>query len=215
MSRNRFFTADHHFGHANILKHESEKRRNKHGSKFLSIDQMDDYLVDQWNATVKADDLVYYLGDFSMKLQSTLDILPFLNGEKILIAGNHDSFFKQLVDTDPQKHRKARECALQAGFSEVHLRHEIDLPSVGLVLLSHFPYSPPENERADLSANDLRYLEHRPTRGKEKLLLHGHVHSEWIVHQYKNMPPMLNVGVDMWRMRPVSETEIIEKFRRL
>lgn len=215
MSRNRFFTADHHFGHTNILKHESENRRNKHGSRFSSIDQMDDYLVDQWNATVKAGDVVYYLGDFSMKLQNTLDILPFLNGEKTLIAGNHDSFFKQLVGTDQHKKREARESALQAGFSEVHLRLEIDLPGVGLVLLSHFPYAPPENERADLSAYELRYLEHRPVRGKEKLLLHGHVHSEWLAHQYNNMPPMLNVGVDMWGMRPASEAEIVENFRGL
>jgi calcineurin-like phosphoesterase family protein len=45
--------------------------------------------------------------------------------------------------------------------------------------------------------------------------LHGHVHSEWLTNTYAGLPPMLNIGVDMWGMRPVSEAEIVEKFRGL
>ena len=64
MTQKRFFTADQHFGHVNILKYEAEKRRDAFGNKFKSIDDMDSFIVDQWNATVTEGDLVYCLGDF-------------------------------------------------------------------------------------------------------------------------------------------------------
>ena len=90
----RFFTADPHFGHTHILRYEAQNRRDAYGSSFASIDHMDTYLVDQWNATVAAGDLVYCLGDFSYKLHTMHAILPYLNGAKVLIVGNHDPFFK-------------------------------------------------------------------------------------------------------------------------
>src|ERR1035437_3448421 len=96
MTKKRFFTSDQHFGHTNILKYEDEKRRDTFGNKFLSIDDMDSFIVAQWNATVAEGDLVYCLGDFCYKLQQMRDVLPFLNGEKVLISGNHDPFFKKL-----------------------------------------------------------------------------------------------------------------------
>lgn len=106
---------------------------------------------------------------------------------------------------------EAQELALQAGFVEVLLQHEIAIPGVGLVRLSHFPYAPPNQK--GLSDFELRYLEYRPAKGREKLLLHGHVHSQWLERDYPGLPMMLNVGVDMWGMRPVAEAEIIDKFR--
>ena len=206
-----FFTSDQHFGHTNILKYQAEERLNEHGFQFSTVEQMDDYLVDQWNATVTPNDVVYCLGDFCYGYQQMCDVLPFLNGEKILISGNHDPFFKMIVGTDSRSKIKAQELALQAGFREVHLHHEIFLSGIGLVRLSHFPYAPPNPK--GLPDVELRYLAHRPVRGREELLLHGHVHSQWLEHTYPGLPMMLNVGVDMWGMKPVSELEVIEKFR--
>ncbi len=213
MTRNRFFTSDHHFGHANILNYEDEMRRDAHGERFSSVNMMDDYLVDQWNATVAQGDVVYCLGDFCYKFQPMCDVLPFLNGEKILITGNHDPFFKKLILGDVHSKASVRALALQAGFSEIYLHHTITLPGIGTVQLSHFPYAPRDTK--GLPDYELRYLEHRPARRAEKLLLHGHVHSEWLTNTYAGLPPMLNIGVDMWGMRPVSEAEIVEKFRGL
>ena len=213
MHRNRFFTADQHFGHANILKYEDEMRRDAHGTRFSSIGKMDDYLVNQWNASVTKNDVVYCLGDFCYMFQQMCDVLPFLNGEKILISGNHDPFFKGLISGDVRLLEDARDLALQAGFSAIHLHHEIVLPEIGTVQLSHFPYAPRNTD--GLPDYELRYLEHRPARRAEKLLLHGHVHSKWLTNTYAGFPPMLNIGVDMWEMRPVSEAEIVDKFRGL
>lgn len=213
MSQHRFFTSDQHFGHANILKYQAEERLNEHGFLFPTVEQMDDYLVDQWNSVVAENDLVYCLGDFCYNFQQMCDVMPFLNGEKILITGNHDPFFKMLVGTDSRSKMEAQELALQAGFIEVYLQHTIVIPDIGLVRLSHFPYAPPNQN--GLPDAVLRYLAHRPARGREKLLLHGHVHSQWLEHAYTGLPMMLNVGVDMWRMRPIAEAEIVEKFRGL
>lgn len=213
MHRKRFFTSDQHFGHANILKYEDEMRRDAHGNRFSSIEKMNDYLVDQWNATVAEGDLVYCLGDFCYKFQYMCDVLPFLNGEEILITGNHDPFFKKLIRGDVRSQESVRVLALEAGFSEIYLHHTIILDGIGAVQLSHFPYAPRNTK--DLPDYEFRYLEHRPTRGTEKLLLHGHSHSEWLTKTYLGMPPMLNIGVDMWGMRPVAEVEIVEIVRGL
>jgi calcineurin-like phosphoesterase family protein len=212
MTQKRFFTSDQHFGHTNILKYEDEKRRDKFGNKFLSIDEMDSFIVDQWNVTVAEGDLVYCLGDFCYKMQQMRDVLPFLNGEKILISGNHDPFFKKLNNVTAGSRAYARDLALEAGFSDLHLELEINLPDIGLVRLSHFPYAPTNKE--GLKDSELRYLGNRPRVGKESLLLHGHVHSQWQTKQDEGKPLMLNVGVEVWGMRPASEVEIVELFKR-
>lgn len=211
MSHKRFFTSDQHFGHANILKYEAAMRRDEFGSAFRSVDKMDDYIVDQWNAHVAPDDIVYCLGDFCYKLQQTCDMLPFLNGEKILVCGNHDPFFENLNSTKVADRALARELALQAGFSEVHLELAVEIKGIGRVLLSHFPYEPSNKE--GLSQSSLRYLINRPAVGKEKMLLHGHVHSQWLTHQEEGKPFMLNVGIDVWGMRPVYEDDIVDLFK--
>ncbi|OYV28372.1 MAG: hypothetical protein B7Z79_13075 [Thiomonas sp. 20-64-9] len=91
-----FFTADQHFGHANILKYEADSRKNDKGITFRSVEQMNEAIVDRWNAVVAPGDTVYSLGDFSYKLHTIGEYLPHLNGRVILITGNHDPFFKRM-----------------------------------------------------------------------------------------------------------------------
>lgn len=185
-------------------------RRNTHGERFLSVGQMDEYLIEQWNRTVSPGDTVYHLGDISYKLHTIEKILPFLNGNVILVVGNHDPFFKRLHCSVPRMHREAREEALQAGFASLHIEHFITIAGIGLVQLSHFPYKPPK----DAPEHDQRYLELRPKPGKEAALLHGHVHGQWLHQTYPGLPPMINVGVEMWKMRPVSEALLVEAFQQ-
>lgn len=80
-----FVTADHHFGHANIIK--LCKR------PFDNVTHMDEGMVQRWNSVVGKDDFVYHLGDFcfrSNSLEYMRGIFNRLNGHKILITGNHD-----------------------------------------------------------------------------------------------------------------------------
>lgn len=84
-----WFTSDSHFGHYNIIKYCNRP--------FSTTEEMDEYLIDKWNSVVKKGDIVYHLGDFqitgySKKHQQLVSkTLKKLNGNKILITGNHDS----------------------------------------------------------------------------------------------------------------------------
>jgi calcineurin-like phosphoesterase family protein len=78
-----WFTADHHFGHQAILDHVNRP--------FSSVDEMDECLINRWNAVVKDTDCVWYLGDLSLMPRSrVLPILRQLNGEIMFVPGGHD-----------------------------------------------------------------------------------------------------------------------------
>jgi calcineurin-like phosphoesterase family protein len=84
-----WITSDHHFGHKNILNFKLDD-----GSKlrdFPSYEDMEAFMVDQWNSRIAPDDKVYHLGDFSMT-KKHIEVASRLNGRKTLILGNHDIF---------------------------------------------------------------------------------------------------------------------------
>jgi calcineurin-like phosphoesterase family protein len=78
-----WFTADHHFGHGNIITHCARPYR--------SAIEMDFDLVRRWNDVVMPGDTVWHLGDFAWRGCVDLpDIFAALHGRKHLIRGNHD-----------------------------------------------------------------------------------------------------------------------------
>jgi len=84
MTKNIFFTSDHHFGHNNIIKFCNRP--------FGSIGEMNEELIKRWNEKVGPDDEVYHLGDFALGNPAEFtDIANRLNGTIYLINGNHDS----------------------------------------------------------------------------------------------------------------------------
>ena len=74
-----FVTSDIHLGHANIIKYAHRP--------FKDVDEMNTTIINNWNATVRPDDVVYILGDVGF---GTKDWLSLLNGRHIWIKGNHD-----------------------------------------------------------------------------------------------------------------------------
>lgn len=84
---NIFLCSDHHFGHANILKFTDND--GKPLRVFDDVDHMNEYMVMQHNRTVGPNDKVYMLGDLAMS-KKFLPILARMNGQKVLIRGNHD-----------------------------------------------------------------------------------------------------------------------------
>jgi calcineurin-like phosphoesterase family protein len=112
-----WFTADTHFGHANIIKFM--------GRPFAHTDEMDEAMIQTWNNTVQEKDVVYMLGDFSFhNVKQTNQILYKLNGNLHLIKGNHDSS-KNL--------KKMHTWRWVKDYYE--LRHEGQL-----TVLSHYPF---------------------------------------------------------------------------
>ena len=84
---NIFITSDLHVGHIGVIKF-----LNNDGTKLRpwdTVEEMDEALIKNWNAVVRPKDKVYNLGDVVIN-RKALPTLARLNGEKILIKGNHD-----------------------------------------------------------------------------------------------------------------------------
>ena len=83
-----FFTADTHFGHENVIQFDKRP--------FASADEMDEEMIKRWNNKVGKGDLVYVLGDMIWKSITDYSepLIKSLNGQIILIKGNHDQFIK-------------------------------------------------------------------------------------------------------------------------
>jgi len=112
-----FLVSDTHFGHKGVCHFT----RNDGVTKLRPFDtpeEMDEFMVEAWNAKVKPNDKVYHLGDVVINRRS-LPIMDRLNGDKVLIRGNHDIF----KDEDYRKY-----------FRELRAYHVMN----GMIL-SHIP----------------------------------------------------------------------------
>ena len=101
-----WFTADTHFGHKKIIEHSKRP--------FLSVEEMNEVLVHNWNACVAPNDTVWHLGDieFRGKDQDAAYWLRQLNGHIHVCIGNHD---------DPKVLAQSRAASVQ---DVKYLRHE-------------------------------------------------------------------------------------------
>jgi calcineurin-like phosphoesterase family protein len=112
-----FLVSDTHFGHAGVCRFT----RNDGVTKLRpwdSAEEMDEAMVEAWNAKVRPNDKVYHLGDVVIN-RKALGIMRRLNGDKVLIRGNHDIF----RDDDYREH-----------FRELRAYHVMN----GMIL-SHIP----------------------------------------------------------------------------
>jgi calcineurin-like phosphoesterase family protein len=85
-----FLVSDTHFGHTGVCKFT----RNDGVTKLRpwdNADEMDEEMIKRWNETVRPNDKVYHLGDVVIN-RKALKTLHRLNGDKVLIRGNHDIF---------------------------------------------------------------------------------------------------------------------------
>lgn len=86
---NVFLASDYHFSHKNILTFK--KPDGSPLREFNDVNHMNEYMVMQHNRVVGPKDKIYMLGDIGLsKSASGFEILSRMNGEKILIKGNHD-----------------------------------------------------------------------------------------------------------------------------
>lgn len=78
-----YVISDTHFHHSNIIKYCNRP--------FKDINEMNETIINNWNSIVKKDDTIYHLGDFCLSNDDEIkNIFNKLNGNKILIRGNHD-----------------------------------------------------------------------------------------------------------------------------
>ena len=164
----QFVTADTHFLDEHLLGIDKFAPR-----PFLTVEQMDQEIIQSWNELVGENDTVYHLGDIavyfakpqSKAYEKIFKILNSLNGHLILIKGNHDNrgLFKYLAKNNYSFNGKPK-------FSF----HDVGV----LLKYDHRQY----------------YLTHYPMMlgiAPQIINLHGHIH-HYAVPAKEN----INVGID-------------------
>ena len=86
-----FLVSDTHFGHAGVCRFTHPDDATVKLRPWDDPDEMDEEMVRRWNDTVRPSDKVYHLGDVVIN-RKALRTLHRLNGDKVLIRGNHDIF---------------------------------------------------------------------------------------------------------------------------
>ncbi len=143
----RYYISDCHFFHQRL--NDSMDKRG-----FQDVDEMTEYMIEQWNSKVKRNDEVVILGDFSWgRAVQTAEVLERLNGKKFLITGNHDHFLKE-KNFDASKY-----------FGWVEPYKELS-DNRRRVILSHYPIVCYNHQyRKNEEGQPITYM------------LHGHIHS--------------------------------------
>lgn len=155
----RYYISDLHFYHANMNTQMDQRG-------FASFEEMNEYMIEQWNRKVRKNDEVVILGDFSIaKGEKTNELLQRLKGKKYLIVGNHDRFLND----------KTFDRSL---FKRIELYMELN-DNKRKVILSHYPVF---CYNGQYRLND---------QGEPKVyMLYGHVHNtydELLINHFQNI----------------------------
>jgi calcineurin-like phosphoesterase family protein len=86
-----FLVSDTHFGHAGVCRFTHPDDATVKLRPWDDPAEMDEEMIRRWNDRVRPSDKVYHLGDVVINRKS-LSTLARLNGDKVLIRGNHDIF---------------------------------------------------------------------------------------------------------------------------
>jgi calcineurin-like phosphoesterase family protein len=128
-----FLVSDTHFGHAGVCRF----MRNDGITKLRPWDdpqEMDEEMIRRWNERVRPNDKVYHLGDVVIN-RRCLPTLARLNGDKVLIRGNHDIFRD---DEYRQYFRELRAYHVMNGLILSHIPvHEASLGRFGCNIHGH------------------------------------------------------------------------------
>jgi calcineurin-like phosphoesterase family protein len=128
-----FLVSDTHFGHEKTCT-TFKKNDGSPLRPFSSSEEMDEEMIRRWNERVKPADKVYHLGDVVIS-RKHLCTLRRLNGDKVLIRGNHDIFKL----TDYMEHfRDIRSYHVMNGLILSHIPiHEQQLGRFGCNIHGH------------------------------------------------------------------------------
>ena len=124
--RKVFFSSDHHFGHANVIKYTNRP--------FANVQEMDNELIARHNSVVSKNDIVYFVGDFAFysEPEKIINILKKMNGEKHFISGNHDrGMFKEEIMKNFQTFSKSP-------LKEIYVEDKTAKGGKQLIVLCHY-----------------------------------------------------------------------------
>lgn len=181
-----FFTADHHFGHANIIRFCNRPFKNS--------EEMDQALIQRWNEVVSNNDTVYHLGDFTLgenaqkyfsQLKGKIKVLPGSHdwrwwGKNYVTASSYRVIYCSPIEEFADK---------SIGFGEGRFPNKSNRE--GLIVLCHY---------AMLTWSMSHYGSYH---------LFGHSHGK-----LKGQPNSFDIGVDCTDFYPLSLEQVLERFRQ-
>lgn len=175
---NLFFTADLHLGHGNIIRSCDRP--------FISENQMDLELMQNYNDTIQPGDVVCIIGDLMFKNSEDPEYyLENLGGQKHLILGNHD--YHWIEERHLSYFESVKENALVKIFP--------DGGSVcKLIFLHHYS------------------CRTWPSKHYGAHHLYGHSHGSL---EHRIVPGSFDAGVDNWGYRPFSYEQAVENFNKI
>ena len=206
LSVRRWFTSDTHLGHSNIIMYSNREQfqipgvpyKNKYRTyeSHPDIDLHDDTIISNINDAVSKDDILYHLGDFSFKGKTRIkEYRQRISCDNIiLIIGNHDQYRIKPKDDIKKIQNNYKDI-----FSDIQFYSEVEIGSYPF-FLTHIPVYDDE------SIPD-------PMMYKNPANIHGHIHTinNPLFYQ-KGSIACLDVGVDNFRFKPVSENEILRLY---
>jgi calcineurin-like phosphoesterase family protein len=194
---NTFFTSDWHIGHDNVIKYSNRP--------FKDVGHMSEVLVNNYNASVKSDDICYFLGDMGLCKGDTLrSVIDSLNGTKVLILGNHDK--------NPTAMRRLGFDVVMYSARLVIARENVTLshcPLRGIYredvtgMRGYDPNNPKENWHGEAKHSSMFSV-----ADEGQYHLHGHIHSPNNGKSVRILDRQFDVGVDANKYRVVSQGEI-------
>lgn len=138
-----WYTSDSHFHHKAVIDFCNRP--------FNDVDEMNAAMIKNWNGVVGDTDQVYHLGDFCFGgVEKWKEILDQLNGEIILIKGNHDDSKALKKLTNEGYFKEVHEVGLYKKQKYDGVKYQM--------WLSHYPMEIGLRER--------------------KFSIHGHLHDE-------------------------------------
>ena len=185
---NVYLTSDTHFNHGNIIKFCKRP--------FKDAEEMNQMLIENWNKKVPKDGIVFHLGDFAWGgYEAWKNIREQLNGEIILIKGNHE-----MKNLTPKAEKELFKYSTWQMMVEIEGRK---------VLLNHFPYLCYSGVYRDANAQVYQCF--------------GHVHLSNVAERNGGKdcprcfdmlyPLQYDVGVDFNNFTPLSWYEVNEKIQ--
>ena len=128
-----FLVSDTHFGHLGVCRFTRSDGVTKL-RPWDNAEEMDEFMIKAWNERVGHKDKVYHLGDVVINRRA-LPTIARLNGDKVLIRGNHDIF----RDEEYREHfRELRAYHVVEGMIFSHIPiHEESLGRFGVNVHGH------------------------------------------------------------------------------
>ena len=128
-----FLVSDTHFGHSGVCRFTESDGVTKI-RPWTDPDEMDEEMIRRWNDCVRPNDKVYHLGDVVINRRA-LKTVGRLNGDKVLIRGNHDIFRD---DEYRQYFRELRAYHVMNGMILSHIPlHEASMGRFGVNIHGH------------------------------------------------------------------------------